>query len=263
MGRSSSNNSKQEALRKMSKLVSSMMTKSDTAPFREPVNWRELELWDYPKIIKRPMDLGTVKRKLESTQYETANECAEDIRLIWSNCMTYNQEGSDFYLLAQALSRKFEDRFRKVRAEYDVGGDAYDNTKSKSDGKGGSAENGSGSAAGGKMGDHKPPTLEEKTQFAGNIFKIGGDALGYVMQVIDLRCPQAIERGNNGAAEDELEINVDTLDPRTFAELDRFIQDKLLVNSHSGRSKSSKSKGADGNNGGSASGSAAFGKRKR
>lgn len=251
MGRSSSNNSKQEALRKMSKLVSSMLTKSDTAPFREPVNWRELELWDYPKIIKRPMDLGTVKRKLESTQYEIANECAEDIRLIWSNCMTYNQEGSDFYLLAQALSRKFEDRFRKVRAEYDVG-DSIDNAKSDGHYH---AKGGDGSGSSSSLRDNnKPPTLEDKTQFAGNIFKIGGDALGYVMQVIDLRCPQAIERGNGGA-EDELEINVDSLDSRTFAELDRFIQDKLL---NSGR-KSSK-KGVDS---ASTSGPAAVGKRKR
>lgn len=31
------------------------------APFLEPVLWKEWGLVDYPKVIKHPMDLGTVK----------------------------------------------------------------------------------------------------------------------------------------------------------------------------------------------------------
>lgn len=38
--------------------------------FLQPVNYVELGLHDYPKIIKRPMDLGTVRQKLESGQYQ-------------------------------------------------------------------------------------------------------------------------------------------------------------------------------------------------
>lgn len=30
-------------------------------PFLEPVQWKEWGLLDYPKVIKHPMDLGTVK----------------------------------------------------------------------------------------------------------------------------------------------------------------------------------------------------------
>lgn len=63
------------------------------------------------------MDLGTVKRKLDRGQYQTAHECAEDIRLIWKNCMTYNADGSDFFLLAENFSKKFEDRYKKIQAE--------------------------------------------------------------------------------------------------------------------------------------------------
>ena len=58
-----------------------------------------------------------VKRKLERSQYKTAKECAEDIRLIWLNCKTYNADGSDFYLLAEGFSKKFEDRYKKIQAE--------------------------------------------------------------------------------------------------------------------------------------------------
>ena len=63
---SSVGGSKAEALRKMNKLVTSLINKQETAPFREPVDWRALELYDYPKIVTRPMDIGTIKRKLES-----------------------------------------------------------------------------------------------------------------------------------------------------------------------------------------------------
>jgi hypothetical protein len=42
-----------EGLRRMSKLVNSLLTRADCGPFREPVDWRELGLFDYPKIIKK------------------------------------------------------------------------------------------------------------------------------------------------------------------------------------------------------------------
>ena len=107
----------EEAKRKMSKLINYLMSRQDSAPFREPVDWKNLELFDYPKIVKKPMDLGTVKRKLERNQYENVAECAEDIRLIWTNCKTYNADGSDFYLLAESFSERFEDRYKKIEAE--------------------------------------------------------------------------------------------------------------------------------------------------
>lgn len=53
-----------------------------------------LQLLDYPTIIKNPMDLGTVKKKLKSGKYKTATEFQDDIQLIWDNCKRYNQEGS-------------------------------------------------------------------------------------------------------------------------------------------------------------------------
>ena len=93
------------------------MTHPDTGPFREPVDWRGLELYDYPEIISKMMDLGTIQKKLERQQYNTAWEVAQDIRLVWNNCMTYNAEGSDFWALAKQHLRRFEDRFRKIRYE--------------------------------------------------------------------------------------------------------------------------------------------------
>lgn len=111
------NPGQEEPLKRLTKVVNALLARPDSAPFHEPVDWRGLELWDYTQIIKKPMDLGTIKRKLERGQYATAAQCAADIRLVWKNCMTYNAEWSDFWLLARALSKRFEDRYRKVKAD--------------------------------------------------------------------------------------------------------------------------------------------------
>jgi hypothetical protein len=43
----------EDALRRMAKLVNNLMSRGDCGPFREPVDWRDLGLWDYPKVIKK------------------------------------------------------------------------------------------------------------------------------------------------------------------------------------------------------------------
>ena len=55
--------------------------------------------------------------------------------------------------------------------------------------------------------------------------------LGYVLQVLDLRCPQALEMpepssepNNNKMIPSEVEINVDVIDSKTFAELDHYMK---------------------------------------
>ena len=66
------------------------------------------------------MDLGLVKKKLNEGKYKSIHDVADDVRLIWKNCMTYNADGSDFYILAQNMSRKFEDKFAKLIKEQNV-----------------------------------------------------------------------------------------------------------------------------------------------
>ncbi len=42
-----------EALGRMVKLVNFLISRPDSSPFREPVDFHGLQLWDYPKIIKK------------------------------------------------------------------------------------------------------------------------------------------------------------------------------------------------------------------
>jgi hypothetical protein len=84
-----------EGFSEMLKIVCSMLSRPESLVFREPVDWKGLSLLDYPDIVKHPMDLGTVKKRIESDDYATIEDIANDIRLIWSNCMVYNRDGSE------------------------------------------------------------------------------------------------------------------------------------------------------------------------
>ena len=46
-------------------LLNSFISRPDSEPFREAVDWKTLGLYDYPQIISQPMDLGFVKKKSE------------------------------------------------------------------------------------------------------------------------------------------------------------------------------------------------------
>ena len=52
--------------------------------FSSPVDPVKHNLKDYFDIIKRPMDLGTIKKRLDSGNvYRTFKSFAEDVRLVW------------------------------------------------------------------------------------------------------------------------------------------------------------------------------------
>ncbi|KAL4090496.1 hypothetical protein QTP88_025321 [Uroleucon formosanum] len=76
-------------------------------PFYQPVDASKLNLPDYHKVIKTPMDLGTVKKRLENNYYWCADECIQDINAMFSNCYTYNKPGEDVVLMAQTLEKIF------------------------------------------------------------------------------------------------------------------------------------------------------------
>ncbi|TGO69319.1 hypothetical protein BOTNAR_0012g00060 [Botryotinia narcissicola] len=59
-----------------------------SAPFLVRVNKREAP--DYYNVIKHPMDLGTMTKKLKTHQYRSKSEFVADLDLIWENCLNYN-----------------------------------------------------------------------------------------------------------------------------------------------------------------------------
>jgi len=76
-------------------------------PFHQPVDPVRLNLPDYHKIIKHPMDLGTIKKRLESNSYTNAKECIQDFQTMFTNCYVYNKPGEDIVIMCQALEKVF------------------------------------------------------------------------------------------------------------------------------------------------------------
>lgn len=83
--------------------------------------WEESDIPDYKQRIKSPMDLGTIRKKMSNDSYVITDKntkqyyfnqdaCASDIRLIFKNCMIYNEEESELHQTANQLLDDISER---------------------------------------------------------------------------------------------------------------------------------------------------------
>ncbi|XP_040298527.1 bromodomain-containing protein 2 isoform X2 [Bufo bufo] len=86
-------------------------------PFRQPVDAAKLGLPDYHKIIKQPMDMGTIKKRLENNYYWSALECMQDFNTMFTNCYIYNKPTDDIVLMAQSLEKMFLQKVAQMPQE--------------------------------------------------------------------------------------------------------------------------------------------------
>jgi len=75
--------------------------------FNAPVDPVELGLPDYFEVIKTPMDLGTIRKKLENGCYHSLESFEAQVHLTFDNAMLYNPEGSVVYNMAKEMKDKF------------------------------------------------------------------------------------------------------------------------------------------------------------
>ncbi|KAG9353864.1 hypothetical protein JZ751_011988 [Albula glossodonta] len=109
-----------EHLRYCDSILKEMLSKKHAAyawPFYKPVDAEALELHDYHEIIKHPMDLSTVKKKMDERDYQDAQSFAADVRLMFSNCYKYNPPDHEVVAMARKLQDVFEMRFAKMPDE--------------------------------------------------------------------------------------------------------------------------------------------------
>ncbi len=218
--------SSKDGFQEMYKVVCSIISRRESSVFREPVDWKALGLTDYPEVVKKPMDLGTIKSKIENDKYGSMEDIAADIRLVWSNCMLYNWDGSEvslshimihvfayltctwqYYHIADKFAKAFEETYTALRR--------LEDSKSDMD---------------------RIPTVEEKMQLSYDIFKIGNNEMAKVLTLIESSCPSGLSRK---ASTEEVLINFDTLTPRCFHEVNSFVMACILgaANAKKGKKK--------------------------
>jgi bromodomain-containing factor 1 len=84
-----------------------------TYPFVTPVDPVALNIPSYLKIIKKPMDFGTIEKNLKNGVYQSAKDFYSDAQLVFHNCYKFNPEGD----AVNQMGHKLEDLFESLWKE--------------------------------------------------------------------------------------------------------------------------------------------------
>ena len=95
----------------LSQLTSNVLS----TPFRFPVDPYEDGVFDYYDIVKNPIDLQTMRLRLERGKYKTKDEFYNDLELVVSNSRLYHRNNPDFLM----ITKRFENLCVKVRRNID------------------------------------------------------------------------------------------------------------------------------------------------
>ncbi|KAG0455999.1 hypothetical protein HPP92_023787 [Vanilla planifolia] len=246
------------AFRKCGMLLSKLMKHNHGWVFNSPVDAEALGLPDYHRIIQHPMDLGTVKTRLSKNWYKSPREFAEDVRLTFRNAMTYNPKGQDVHIMAEQLLQIFEERWTSIEVDL-----AYlpspttlkrpaphemrkilqkselTTYTSKFDSKVKPLVQLThiGRPPALKKPKAKDPnkrdmTFEEKQRLSNNLQKLPSEKLDIVVQIIRKKNLSLSQH------EDEIEVDIDSVDTETLWELDRFVTNyKKSLSKHKRRAE--------------------------
>ncbi|KAG8386819.1 hypothetical protein BUALT_Bualt03G0188500 [Buddleja alternifolia] len=244
-----------QVIKSCSALLERLMKHKHGWVFHKPVDAVALGLHDYFEIIKNPMDLGTVKDRLMRNWYKSPMEFANDVRLTFQNAMTYNPKEQDVYVMAEQLSKMFEEKWAPIEADYmrelkssvdfDLGSPkptsrkatpkprarpvmekSIDRSESMTYSVDPKRKNMS-IVQPGKVHLPKKPkakdpnkremTYDEKQKLSINLQNLPSEKLENVVQIIKKRNPSVSQQ------DDEIEVDIDSFDTETLWELDRFI----------------------------------------
>ncbi|QDS73835.1 hypothetical protein FKW77_006484 [Venturia effusa] len=76
-------------------------------PFMVPVDPVALNIPNYHKVIKKPMDFGTIQANLNASQYSKAKEFQDDAALVFQNCFKFNPPTDEVHKMGKMLESIF------------------------------------------------------------------------------------------------------------------------------------------------------------
>eukprot|EP00750_Incisomonas_marina_P006727 INCI14710.3.p1 GENE.INCI14710.3~~INCI14710.3.p1 ORF type:complete len:719 (-),score=112.83 INCI14710.3:224-2380(-) len=74
----------------------------------------------YLKAIPKPMDLGTIRERLDARKYTSPIDVCHEVVLVFDNCLSYNAEGSALWRLGALLRKAFLRRMHLPRVNHSV-----------------------------------------------------------------------------------------------------------------------------------------------
>uniref|UniRef100_L7M5U2 Protein polybromo-1 n=1 Tax=Rhipicephalus pulchellus TaxID=72859 RepID=L7M5U2_RHIPC len=74
---------------------------------------------DYYEVITNPIDMKTIHENVKNNKYSSEESMVTDLKLMFSNCRMYNEEGSQIYRDADTLERALFDKIRELGSLFD------------------------------------------------------------------------------------------------------------------------------------------------
>ena len=167
---------------KVTALLKFLTAKPESYEFLRPVDHRRLGLVDYLTIVKQPMDISTIKRKLKNGAYNDFDEVVADVMLIWANCKLYNPEHLLVHKQAIAMEAHTNEFLLKAQTELP------------------------------KKRPRDEASAELKTELVQALKNLCEEEIGQVAELIYSLCPRAVTR----LQEDHVQITLDKLDHASF-----------------------------------------------
>ncbi|KAA0057784.1 transcription factor GTE10 isoform X2 [Cucumis melo var. makuwa] len=220
------------SLKQCEQLLQRLMSHTFGWVFNTPVDVVKLNIPDYFTVIKHPMDLGTVKSKLTAGEYAHPLDFAADVRLTFSNAMTYNPPANDVHTMAKTLSKFFEVRWKTIEKKFPMTTEEQRQVPSAT-----TVPKEAESAL--------PVPPPKKTKFPTNdpdvqpnsVVKVMTDQekhkLSVELEALLGELPESIidflkaHSSNPQAGEDEIEIDIDALSDDTLFALRRLLDDYM------------------------------------
>uniref|UniRef100_A0A158P7H3 Bromo domain-containing protein n=1 Tax=Angiostrongylus cantonensis TaxID=6313 RepID=A0A158P7H3_ANGCA len=85
-------------------------------PFLEPV---DLDLVPgYRETIANPIDIASIRNRIDALCYETPDDFAADMELMFSNCRTFNEDDSPVGIAGATLQKFYHKRWRQLKYNF-------------------------------------------------------------------------------------------------------------------------------------------------
>nr|VDD22944.1 unnamed protein product [Brassica oleracea] len=224
-------------LEKVRNLINRLEPHKFGSIFNTPVDAVKSGLHDYHTIVKKPMDLGTVKTRLSKSWYESPLEFAEDVRLTFNNALLYNPVGHDVHRMAELLLSMFEDQYESLNSRQQEPLPlraptpslspsivVEDKTLERADSMTKPVEPLALTVSPEKREEEEEEAsgnrdlaFEEKPRLSEDLQDLPFDKLEEVVEIIKKTKPELAQQ------DDEIELHIDSLDLETLWELYRFV----------------------------------------
>lgn len=94
-------------LRKYKSVLDKLTNHQYYYAFGTPVDPVMLHIPTYFDIVKKPMDFGTIRNKLESNKYASADQLLKDAKQVFINCYLFNIPDDIVYTMGRELQAEF------------------------------------------------------------------------------------------------------------------------------------------------------------